>query len=442
MKKNYTLAALALLTCGLAVGQNLSAGKVPADVKQPIKQRHLNPNHHYTFQKNNNSNSDRSISTWVSYAESVNTNLGTCVLNQNILIADSTVLAAFGDGQGGTTYSSPFVHSLGGIFDVTSQSLKSANQIDLNKSIAYTIDSMSILYGYTRVAGSTTTDTLIVTLFNNSTASNLQTAYFTGMAANFGSDTVYIKDEGYSHTANKPVATGAVTFKLTLGWADTTELLFREKMFSTNGFNVPAGKLVGYGITYKPGMVYTLNDTLDKQVNSFIFTSYEENGASTFPTYTYCPAPNSAACDWNSSSIITTEVRYNTDPNWNGSYIPAFAYTAPYSYEDHLVSYKISATTEVGVADITNNSLSLSQNMPNPAKDVTTINYELAQSANNVVIEITDITGKQVKAFNKGKQTTGKYSVSFDGNELQAGIYFYTLKTDNSQVTKRMNVIK
>jgi hypothetical protein len=438
MKKNYTLAVLAIVaSCGLAIGQNASAGKT-APGKKIAKQLHVNPS---VFAQKMNGADRTTVSGWVSYGDAMNTNLGgTSELNMNFLLNDSTAVAEFGDGNGGVTYSNPFVHSLGQVLDITSVAIKQAQNIDLDKTIPFSVDSMGILYAYNRVAGSTVTDTLVVTLYTNATAANLTTYLFTGMAANFNSDTVFFKGQDYTYQTNRPAAVGATTLKLPLSWADTSTVSFKSKDFATN-INVAAGKLFAVGVTYKPGMAYSLTDTLDKQINSFTFASYEENGDATFPTYTYCPVSTSAACDWNVSSVITSDVRYNLDPNWNGTYIPSYAYTAPYSFENHLFFYKVTAATQVGVADVAGNSLSMSQNMPNPAKDITAIKYELAQSS-DVVIEVKDITGKQVLSFNNGKQAAGKHSVSFDVNQLESGVYFYTLKTESSQITKKMSVIK
>lgn len=438
MKKNYTLAVLALVTCGITMAQNTVTGQAPG--KKLLKQAQLNPNKNYHFQKQNNA--ERAVGMWVSYGEAVNTNLGgTSVLNSNFLMNDSTVKAEFGNGQGGSTWGSPWVHSLGQVLDITSVAIKQAYSLNLDKTIPYTLDSMGVTYVYERVSGSTVVDTLIVTLYTNSTAANLPTYYFPGMAADYNSDTVYFKAHNYSYTTNRPTGTGAVTMKLPLDWADTSVAFYGEKLFSTNALSVGAGKLLATGVTFKPGMPVTLADTIGKQVNSFVFASYEENGASTFPTYTYCPVTSSPACDWNVSSIVPTDVRYNLDPNWNGNYIPRYAFTAAYGFENHLFTYKVSANTQVGVEEVAGNKVSMSQNMPNPATGITTINYELTQSS-DVIIEVKDITGKLVLSIKNGKQNAGKHSVNFDVNQLEAGVYFYTLTTEASQITKKMSVIK
>lgn len=448
MKKIYLLLIVSFITFGMSFGQSVSAEKAPAAGKKLNKNIHLNPNQPNRFQNKNQA--DRAVQTnWVSYADAMKLyadELGSpSEINPNFLMADSTVQAPFGDGNGGTTYSSPYVHSLGEVLDVTSQYIKTYNGVFLDNTTSYTVDSMGVVYTYNRVAGSTETDTLVVTYYNNSTGANLPTYYFTGMAADFGSDTVYFKAQKYLFASNKPDAVGSTTIKIPLTINDTANYFWATKIFGTSSFAVPAGKLLAVGVTYKPGKPYTLADTLDKQVNSFTFASYEENGASTFPVYTYCPTPGtSASCDRNVCSFVGTDVRYNLDPSpgWNGLYVPVYAYTAPFGFEHHLFSYKITYNSTLGINDISaTDNITLSQNTPNPATGNTSINYELAQSA-NVAIEITDITGKKVMTFGKGKQAPGKYNIIFDANQLESGVYFYTLKTDNSVITKKMSVIK
>lgn len=442
MKKIYFSLA-SLILCGGLTAQNLTSGQV-APVKNTVKQYKLSPNNVFKAQQNNQLERTAS-STWINYALAVDDNLGGGVseLSQNLLMNDSTVLASFSDGNGGTVYSSPFIHSLGQVLDVTSPTFKQTTGIptlDLDKTIAYTVDSMGVYYAYDRVAGSTTVDTLIVTMYSNATGANMPTYLFTDFATEYGSDTVFFKGQNYNYLTNRPSATGAVTQKITLDWADTTSF-FIPKYFSTNSFSVAAGKLLGVGVTFKPGVPVTLNDTIGKQVNQFIFASYELNGENTFPTYTYCPNSASTACDWNVSQVVTSDVRYNLDPNWNGSYLPSYAYTQAWPYEGHLFDYLITSSTQVSVAELASKGVSLTQNMPNPANGSTKIAYELTKS-DNVVIEVRDITGKQVMVINNGKQAAGKYSVEMDLNKLDAGVYFYSLITDNAQITKKMNVIK
>ena len=83
----------------------------------------------------------------------------------------------------------------------------------------------------------------------------------------------------------------------------------------------------------------------------------------------------------------------------------------------------------------------LEQNYPNPFNPVTTIRYYIPHIT-KVKITITDALGRQVKTLVDEEQTFGRYSVSFNGNGLASGIYYYTLSTDNFSQTKKMILLK
>jgi hypothetical protein len=89
--------------------------------------------------------------------------------------------------------------------------------------------------------------------------------------------------------------------------------------------------------------------------------------------------------------------------------------------------------------DVNSNMSSLDQNFPNPFNDRTEIVYSLAE-ANDVTIEISDITGRVVNQLDEGFKSTGTHKVEIKANELESGIYFYTLKAGSFVETKRMVV--
>lgn len=111
-----------------------------------------------------------------------------------------------------------------------------------------------------------------------------------------------------------------------------------------------------------------------------------------------------------------------------------------------LVSHK---TTDVKETHPVNNRLddfSLAQNYPNPFNAQTTIKFYLPQSS-NVELAIYNIKGQKVKTLVDGSQTVGFQRVTWDGTdkngaEVASGIYFYRVKTDYSEETKKMVLIK
>ena len=86
-----------------------------------------------------------------------------------------------------------------------------------------------------------------------------------------------------------------------------------------------------------------------------------------------------------------------------------------------------------------NNAIQVSQNYPNPFKDVTRINYYLPVSA-NLKIDILDISGKIVISQDLGKKDAGYHTYMLKDISLSSGIYFYKISSDNSFIIKQMVV--
>jgi hypothetical protein len=110
---------------------------------------------------------------------------------------------------------------------------------------------------------------------------------------------------------------------------------------------------------------------------------------------------------------------------------------------DRVLMVRLNLNDNGNIIDAVNldaNLSSLEQNYPNPFNDRTEINYTLA-NADDVSIEISDITGRVIKELNEGFRSTGKHTVTVNASDYESGIYFYTLKAGDFVQTKRM-VIK
>ena len=60
----------------------------------------------------------------------------------------------------------------------------------------------------------------------------------------------------------------------------------------------------------------------------------------------------------------------------------------------------------------------------------------------NVVLKVYDILGKEIITLVNEKLSPGSYEVSFDGNNLSSGIYFYRLIAGDFIASKKMILIK
>ncbi|MEO1259191.1 MAG: tail fiber domain-containing protein [Bacteroidota bacterium] len=70
----------------------------------------------------------------------------------------------------------------------------------------------------------------------------------------------------------------------------------------------------------------------------------------------------------------------------------------------------------------------LDQNAPNPFNSVTTIRYYLPEAVQTASLVVYDLQGKQLKKFDIAGHGNG--TVTIDANELQSGMYLYSLMID------------
>ena len=85
-------------------------------------------------------------------------------------------------------------------------------------------------------------------------------------------------------------------------------------------------------------------------------------------------------------------------------------------------------------------------NYPNPFNPVTTISYSLPEDS-QISISIYNIKGQKVKTLVTGTQPAGSYNVTWNGKDesgkdVTSGIYFYKLRTQNNETTRKMLLLK
>jgi len=98
---------------------------------------------------------------------------------------------------------------------------------------------------------------------------------------------------------------------------------------------------------------------------------------------------------------------------------------------------------------VTPSGFSLSQNYPNPFNPVTKIRFSIANSSplsplqrGTTSITVYDVTGREVRTLVNERLEPGMYEVTFDGNGLASGVYFYELRAEGYRETKRMVLIR
>ncbi len=88
----------------------------------------------------------------------------------------------------------------------------------------------------------------------------------------------------------------------------------------------------------------------------------------------------------------------------------------------------------------------LFNNYPNPFNPNTNINFTLREET-HVSLEVFNITGQRVRVLKNGEKSEGKHTIVWDGLDdngrvSTSGIYFYRLKTDHFNETKKMILVK
>lgn len=85
--------------------------------------------------------------------------------------------------------------------------------------------------------------------------------------------------------------------------------------------------------------------------------------------------------------------------------------------------------------------IELHQNYPNPFNPTTTISYDLL-TAKYVKLEVYNLLGQKMKVLENGFKESGSHQVTFNGDNLSSGIYFYKLRSDNILLSRSMMLIK
>ena len=107
------------------------------------------------------------------------------------------------------------------------------------------------------------------------------------------------------------------------------------------------------------------------------------------------------------------------------------------AYSTNNIFY-LTFPTNVGV----NESIQAINNVnvyPNPANDYSYIDITINQTQ-NVDIYVSNMLGQQVYNHSYGKLSAGKHTFSVEAGKFLPGVYFYTIKTNNSSVSRKMIV--
>jgi hypothetical protein len=356
---------------------------------------------------------------------------GVQTLSAMHLFPDSNIILGF-DGTNAPVYA--WIHKAANYMD---PSFMAQQSIIDDKLATYTLDSVSVGYAYLRGSANTVTDSLIIQIIaeNHSLDYDLTDISYQDIVYNQATNSVKAGTGTAGVTILKRIA-------VALTEADSTSFYNQIKVATPGIAAQTNSKKIGTVVSFKPGYTYTVADTLfdSHRTNTFLMWSAEQQGdgggAGTDPIY--FGTVGDYTTDMNMSYLIPQDIRYNQNANgWNGYFIPTYAYTTPFAYENHDIGYYLTVPTPTGVKELQEKGFALGQNTPNPFAGSTSVNFQLAKDVNSAIFTVTDVMGRIIST-QKVETTAGKHSINI--NSLASGVYYYSLNINGNVITKKMIV--
>lgn len=127
------------------------------------------------------------------------------------------------------------------------------------------------------------------------------------------------------------------------------------------------------------------------------------------------------------------------------NFLTSFPYVAP-PFEGYSNSHGVVVSISNNNQNTNPDGYGLLQNYPNPFNPSTQIKYTLTK-ADNVVLKIYDVLGKEVRTLVNEKLTPGEKIVTWNGldnsgNKVSSGTYFVKLVTSSGVDSKKMTLLK
>ncbi len=107
---------------------------------------------------------------------------------------------------------------------------------------------------------------------------------------------------------------------------------------------------------------------------------------------------------------------------------------------DLLIFPVVDITTGVNNS-ISKGNLTLLAAFPNPAANDLTINFGL-NKASKIEIEVFDVTGKLVNSVKLDNLEAGNHATKLNTSSLNAGVYMYSVKSDNAKMFSKFTISK
>lgn len=113
-------------------------------------------------------------------------------------------------------------------------------------------------------------------------------------------------------------------------------------------------------------------------------------------------------------------------------------YLAIGTHGNGIYTATVPANPNVGIADQSQVEATVNlKNFPNPAREITSISYNLPARM-EIKLALYDQAGRKVRTLDKGFKEEGENTTQVSLDNLASGIYFYSLKGDRINITKKL----
>ena len=374
------------------------------------------------FTPNNNS---KAGGGWFNYGKEIEDLSSDINSYGSVIHPDSTMIDAYIDDNGDTTYYNISRHSRGQLLDPTSFNFLGNGDAEFfGVGEGFILDTIFFPYQYLRPQ-TQNPDKLIVQVY--STPTGITSGGFVGYPNAF-----YNLEYDYLNNKGKN-AFQTIEYDLTVADETHPDSVRYQQFIIDPPLEMPNGGLVAATYTFVPGNTYNSGDTLaTAEISSVV------NPRNSFLVlYSVDMDPFTILDPYeNYNQTVTNDIQYNSSAQgWNGSYYPGNGWT--WGGVDGLMHQNIWFHLTGIVSSTINISTASIRLYPNPAND--RINIAFDNSNDITSIRITDVTGRTVYTETIANNTN---SIEVNTNLYTAGIYFCEIKGAKTNETIKFTKIK
>jgi len=143
--------------------------------------------------------------------------------------------------------------------------------------------------------------------------------------------------------------------------------------------------------------------------------------------------------DWSDSYLADP---YFTQVSYRGAFDPALSMDQQWTAG--WTNFDCQATDYAALTPVTGEvpaQLASAVNFPNPFNPSTTIRFTVP-ARGQVSLKIYDVRGREVTTLQDGVLEANTYSIQFNGEGLSSGTYFYRVKGQGFDLTRKMQLVK